>query len=752
MDEEEIEKTVIAYLKKKGFKQTELAFQQEQHHSTKTAYPSNSANSHTESDIAHQILSFSEYAPTIHVLESVPAQYEDGYSKLRSWTYSSLDLYKHELLHVLYPVFIHCFMDLVAKGHLQEARAFFNSYREDHEMMHLRDLQKLEGVLSPSHLECYAYQVHVNYILGDGVCSFSAAEQIFWNKSSKWGLGSLRLEEANDRRHLLPRVFQSSYGAGIGPYRSTFSPIAKEDFCGGKAGFTYSYELLLQYLHKTQSITMLGIINERINFQVSPGQPSSISDDAEVFTLVGGGQDEANLINQKEVHWGLLEDTIEERLEKAGGLLSESEKTDGEAKEGELEENKKRSVEGGKQGASLKKMKKDKVVGATGKASRTEGSTVSSAPLVKPELSLPAIPTEVEHSILEDLRNRVQLSSVALPSVSFYTFINTHNGLNCSSISHDGSLVAGGFSDSSVKVWDMAKLGQQTGSYMSTQWHQGENDLAPTDNVLGSSSGKRCYSLYLGHSGPVYSATFSPFGDYILSSSSDSTIRLWSTKLNANLVCYKGHNYPVWDVQFSPLGHYFASASHDRTARIWSVERIQPLRIMAGHLSDVDCVQWHANCNYIATGSSDKTVRLWDIQSGECARIFIGHRSMVLSLAMSPDGRYMASGDEDGNIMMWDLSSGRCVTPLVGHTSCVWTLDFSCEGSLLASGSADSTVKLWDVTSSTRVPKTEEAKSGNTTNRLRSLRTLPTKSTPVYALRFSRRNLLFAAGALSAYQ
>lgn len=33
------------------------------------------------------------------------------------------------------------------------ARAFFNSFREDHEMIHSRDLQKLEGVLSPSHLE-----------------------------------------------------------------------------------------------------------------------------------------------------------------------------------------------------------------------------------------------------------------------------------------------------------------------------------------------------------------------------------------------------------------------------------------------------------------------------------------------------------------------------------------------------------------------------------------------------------------------
>ncbi|CAL5435350.1 unnamed protein product [Camellia sinensis] len=46
---------------------------------------------------------------------------------------------KHELICALYPVFVHCFMDLVAKGHIQEARNFFNSFREDHEMMHLRD-------------------------------------------------------------------------------------------------------------------------------------------------------------------------------------------------------------------------------------------------------------------------------------------------------------------------------------------------------------------------------------------------------------------------------------------------------------------------------------------------------------------------------------------------------------------------------------------------------------------------------------
>ncbi|XP_050220004.1 transcription initiation factor TFIID subunit 5 [Mercurialis annua] len=663
MDEEAVVKFVETYLKKKGFKQAELAFHDEVHRNNSN---SNSISIHSDPDLSHLLLTLSQS-------EDTPAQYSDEYGKLRSWANSSLDLYKPELLRVLYPVFVHCYMDLVAKGHIQEARIFFNNFREDHETLHSRDLQKLEGVLSPSHLE--------------------------------------EMEFAHTLR-------QSKVNIKI---------------C------QYSNELLMQYLRNTKSTMMLGLVNEHINFQVSPGQPTLMSDDAEFVTLIGSSQDVANLVNKKEIHWGLLEDSLEERLEKAGGLLSDSEKTEGEAKEGDMDESKKRLTEGGKQGTSNKKLKKDKATGATAKVVRPETIT---APRVKPELPLPVILTEVEQSILEDLRNRVQLSSAALPSVSFYTFINTHNSLNCSSISHDGSLVAGGFSDSSLKVWDMAKLGQQGGSSVL----QGDN--APNEHVLGPNGAKRSYTLFQGHSGPVYSATFSPLGDFILSSSADTTIRLWSTKLNANLVCYKGHNYPVWDVQFSPVGHYFASASHDRTARIWSMDRIQPLRILAGHLSDVDCVQWHANCNYIATGSSDKTVRLWDVQSGECVRIFIGHRSMIMSLAMSPDGRYMASADEDGTIMMWDLSSGRCVSPLMGHNSCVWTLAFSCEGSLLASGSADCTVKLWDVTTSTKAPRAEEIKSGSA-NRLRSLKTLPTKSTPVYSLRFSRRNLLFAAGVLS---
>lgn len=98
----------------------------------------------------------------------------------------------------------------------------------------------------------------------------------------------------------------------------------------------------------------------------------------------------------------------------------------------------------------------------------------------------------------------------------------------------------------------------------------------------------------IGHSGPIYSLSFDPIPGpsspprHLLSSSQDSTIRLWSLDLFKNLVVYRGHREPVWDVEWGPKGIYFASASRDRTARLWCSERIAAVRMFVGHLSDVD--------------------------------------------------------------------------------------------------------------------------------------------------------------------
>eukprot|EP00897_Mesotaenium_endlicherianum_P009273 jgi/Mesen1/8374/ME000468S07809 len=309
---------------------------------------------------------------------------------------------------------------------------------------------------------------------------------------------------------------------------------------------------------------------------------------------------------------------------------------------------------------------------------------------------------DAERQVLEDLRRRVRVSAQALPSVCFYTFLHAHSNLNCVALSPDGALVAGGFSDSSIKIWDMAKAGTAQLSSPPPPRRESQDGAAhaphangdvprgshstpgrgrKTDAGAGTGGGERgqSYTELQGHAGPVFSGHFSPDARFLLSSSADCTVRLWSTELNANLVCYKGHNYPVWDVQWSPVGHYFASASHDRTARVWCMDRIQPLRIMAGHLADVD-------------------VQGLGQGQGAC-----------LGVQACPIG----------------------------------------EGSLLASGSADNSVRIWDVSSTAKAARADDRTGTAATRRLRLVKTLPTKSTPVYGLQFTRRNLLIAAGAFN---
>jgi transcription initiation factor TFIID subunit 5 len=153
----------------------------------------------------------------------------------------------------------------------------------------------------------------------------------------------------------------------------------------------------------------------------------------------------------------------------------------------------------------------------------------------------------------------------------------------------------------------------------------------------------------------------------------------------------------------------------------------------------LQAVKFHPNSNYVATGSSDKTCRLWDALKGDCVRLLTGHTGAVQALAMSPCGRYLASGGEDRNVLVWDLGSGRKIGALHGHEGMVYSLAFSADSSVLASGAADNTVRLWDV----------KALGGSGRSANLQLGAFPTKATPVTSVRFTRQNLLLAAGCFN---
>lgn len=343
--------------------------------------------------------------------------------------------------------------------------------------------------------------------------------------------------------------------------------------------------------------------------------------------------------------------------------------------------------------------------------------------------------------------------------------------INCLDFSDDNMLVAAGFAQSYIRVWSI----------------DGKNIEAayPDLDDLPPANSRRL----IGHAGPVYAVSFPPCatkpenvsGDdyvptnarFLLSSSADRTIRLWSLDTWQCLVVYKGHDRPVWDLRWGPFGHYFVSGGSDRTARLWLTDHIRQQRIFAGHDQDVDCVCFHPNSAYVFTASSDKTVRMWAITTGNAVRMFTGHTGNVTAMECSRDGKILASADDAGSIFLWDLAPGRLLKRMRGHgKGGIWSLSWSVESTVLVSGGADGTVRIWDVAGpqdatqgrvigeaggGTKLDASNAPASTTASNKKKKgkdvvvtpdqISAFPTKKSPVYKVKFTNMNLVIAGGA-----
>ncbi|XP_019849552.1 PREDICTED: TAF5-like RNA polymerase II p300/CBP-associated factor-associated factor 65 kDa subunit 5L isoform X1 [Amphimedon queenslandica] len=339
-------------------------------------------------------------------------------------------------------------------------------------------------------------------------------------------------------------------------------------------------------------------------------------------------------------------------------------------------------------------------------------------PPIPPPLP-PFVPTSTgeealaaKHDFQSKLTGATQQLEPSIPSLLLCIVQATENTwVQCASLSSWSKEYACGLDDSSVVISSWLPRSTESESVLSLK----------------------------GHHGPVHGLSYSPNGQFLLSSSEDTTVRLWNTSSHSPVAIYEGHSYPVWDVSFSSVDGYFTTASYDRTARLWNTDRVYPLRIFAGHEDSTDVVHFHPNGSYIATGSKDHTSRLWDINTGNCVRLFPGSKSPITVIAFSPFGKQVATATNGGTITLWDLGMSRIDWEVKAHTRSVTSLAYSCDGTLLASTSEDKTIKLWNM----KAVLVNTANSGSTQG------LISTQSTgdllPLH-VKFTHRNSLIVIG------
>ena len=82
-----------------------------------------------------------------------PSSYDEAYNDLEVFIENSLDMYKHELALILYPVFVHMYLELVYNGHEEAAKDFIAKFGPRQESYYQEDIKKLSFVTKKDHMK-----------------------------------------------------------------------------------------------------------------------------------------------------------------------------------------------------------------------------------------------------------------------------------------------------------------------------------------------------------------------------------------------------------------------------------------------------------------------------------------------------------------------------------------------------------------------------------------------------------------------
>lgn len=135
------------------------------------------------------------------------------------------------------------------------------------------------------------------------------------------------------------------------------------------------------------------------------------------------------------------------------------------------------------------------------------------------------------------LRSKILSVGMEIPAMGgTSTFINRVRDV---AFSPDGSLLAAGSEDKTVRIWDR--------------------------------TGEEVVATLKDHPGAVYALAFSPNGRR-LAAASWREIGIWEVGTGNRLATLSGHRNQVWTVAWSPDGALLASGAYDGYVRLWDAE------------------------------------------------------------------------------------------------------------------------------------------------------------------------------------
>ncbi|HEY6460492.1 MAG TPA: protein kinase, partial [Polyangiaceae bacterium] len=289
------------------------------------------------------------------------------------------------------------------------------------------------------------------------------------------------------------------------------------------------------------------------------------------------------------------------------------------------------------------------------------------------------------------------------------TLVGHQRDVPAGAYSPDGSLVATGSDDRTVRIWDVRSgelLHTVEGFPGALEWvafsHDGKALAAssagqhPRISVLDVLSGRTLSSFDL----PVsFRVEFTPDDDALVGGGFDGDLRIIDRATGALRLDAPAFRDRVSAIDFRAGTSQMVVGSHDRGLEIWDWRTGKRVAALAPFDHPVSSAHFSRDGRYLLVAESERSLQVYDAESLVRLRtLSLPDAALDPDAFFSPDARLVVAGTKDGRIRVWHTSSGALLRLIDAQPAGqLYRMALRSDGTEVATMGGDGAVNLWSL-------------------------------------------------------